>query len=75
MNLVEGETYFYCTCGLSKANPFCDGSHKDMPGYKPLKFVYDGPTRKKGLCGCKRNAVNYGPWCDNAHKDPKITDW
>ena len=48
--LKPGKTYFYCTCGLSKKQPFCDGSHKNSE-FKPLKFVAD---KDEGyLCGCK----------------------
>lgn len=53
--LKEGETYFYCTCGLSANQPFCDGAHKDAPGYKPLKFTYTEEDKIRGLCGCKMN--------------------
>ena len=53
--LKEGETYFYCTCGMSANQPFCDGAHKDMPGFKPLKFTYTEEDKIRGLCGCKMN--------------------
>ena len=43
VDLKNGETYYWCTCGLSNKQPFCDGSHVQMPGYKPLKFTHDGP--------------------------------
>jgi CDGSH iron-sulfur domain-containing protein 3 len=53
--LKEGETYYWCTCGLSKNQPFCDGAHKDLPPYKPLKFTYTEEDKIRGLCGCKMN--------------------
>ncbi len=53
--LKEGETYYWCTCGLSKNQPFCDGSHKDLPPYKPLKFTFTEEDKIRGLCGCKLN--------------------
>ncbi|CDW80344.1 glutamate synthase [Stylonychia lemnae] len=72
VQLKHGETYFYCTCGLSKTQPFCDGSHVQMPGYKPLKFTYEGEDKIKGLCGCKYNKIEKGPFCDGQHKK---LDW
>lgn len=66
--LVEGQTYFYCTCGLSKNQPFCDGSHTQLKGYKPLKFTYAEEDKIRGLCGCKLNKLEKGPFCDGSHK-------
>ena len=74
VDLVKGETYYYCTCGLSKNQPFCDGSHKEREGYKPLKFTHDGPTKKRKLCLCKRNKEVSGAMCDHMHKHDEI-DW
>ena len=68
--LKKGKTYFYCTCGLSKKQPFCDGSHKTTE-FKPLKFVAE--KEEAYLCGCKRNKVESGPNCDGSHT--KIVDW
>ena len=63
--LTPGKTYFYCTCGLSKKQPFCDGAHKASDGYKPLKFVAE---KAEGyLCGCKRNKAESGVFCDGSH--------
>ena len=41
VELKKGETYYYCTCGKSKNQPFCDGSHEGTK-FKPLKFVFEG---------------------------------
>ncbi len=38
MTLERGKDYLYCTCGLSKYQPFCDGTHKDTD-FKPLKVT------------------------------------
>ncbi len=38
VELSEGKPYFYCRCGRSQTQPFCDGSHKDT-GIEPLRFV------------------------------------
>ena len=40
INVLEGNSYYWCTCGLSKKQPFCDGSHKGT-AFKPLLFKAD----------------------------------
>ena len=40
VNVLEGKTYFWCTCGKSTKQPFCDGSHKDTQ-FKPLSYKAD----------------------------------
>lgn len=71
--LRSGETYQYCVCGLSKKQPFCDGSHEQegVP-FRPLIFTAERDMPKAKLCGCKYNKVKSGPFCDKLHK--KI-DW
>ena len=68
--LTKGQTYYYCTCGLSANQPWCDGSHKEKPGFKPLKFVQEKDKKMK-LCGCKVNKVKSGALCDKEHKKLK----
>jgi CDGSH-type Zn-finger protein len=63
VELVEGQTYFYCRCGRSKEQPFCDGSHEGT-GIEPLEFVAPS-TGTFNLCGCK--ATDDEPWCDGTH--------
>ena len=65
VELEAGKDYFWCTCGRSAKQPFCDGSHKDT-AFTPLKFTAE-ETRKYGLCGCKytKNA----PFCDREHNN------
>ena len=64
VELEEGKAYFYCRCGRSAKQPFCDGSHKGS-SFAPMKFT--APESKKAFfCTCKRTAKS--PLCDGAHK-------
>jgi len=59
-----GKSYYWCACGLSKSQPFCDGSHKGSE-FTPVK--YEAPEAKTVyFCGCKQTAN--APLCDGAHK-------
>lgn len=65
IELEDGKTYYWCACGRSKNQPFCDGSHKDT-GIEPVAFT----AQEAGtvyLCGCKQTATP--PFCDGAHKN------
>ena len=55
--------YWWCACGLSKTQPFCDGSHKGT-GLGPKKVDLTVPG-KVAWCGCKRSAN--APFCDGSH--------
>jgi mannose-6-phosphate isomerase-like protein (cupin superfamily)/CDGSH-type Zn-finger protein len=61
-----GRTYFWCSCGRSAAQPFCDGSHKGTD-FTPVKFTATATDEEILFCGCKqtRNA----PFCDGAHNN------
>jgi mannose-6-phosphate isomerase-like protein (cupin superfamily) len=64
--LVEvqaGRTYWWCSCGRSANQPFCDGSHKGTP-FVPRKFVA-AATEEVLLCACKHTSTP--PFCDGAH--------
>ena len=61
--LEADKTYFWCSCGLSKSQPFCDGSHKDT-NKLPVKLCFDEETYIK-LCGCKKSQNK--PYCDGSH--------
>ena len=71
VELQEGKTYKWCTCGKSKNQPFCDGAHKGSK-FKAKAFVYEKPTGDAYLCGCKYNKPESGPYCDGSHK---AIDW
>ncbi len=63
VEVTAGRTYFWCACGKSSKQPFCDGSHKDT-NFEPLKHTPD----KDGtlfFCGCK--ATGKQPLCDGSH--------
>lgn len=63
--LESGKKYFYCTCGQSSKQPFCDGSHKGTE-FTPQAFTAekDGDTF---LCQCKQSGN--APYCDGSHKN------
>lgn len=63
VDLESGKDYFFCTCGESGAQPFCDGSHKGT-GFAPLKFAA-GKSGPAFLCQCKHTAN--APFCDGSH--------
>jgi CDGSH-type Zn-finger protein len=58
-----GEKYFWCVCGLSATQPFCDGSHKGT-GLKPLIWKAEADDTV-WMCGCKATATQ--PFCDGTH--------
>jgi CDGSH iron-sulfur domain-containing protein 3 len=64
VELREGKDYFWCACGLSAHQPYCDGSHK-VTTITPVKFTADA-TKTAYLCGCKHTANQ--PFCDGSHK-------
>ncbi len=61
--LEEDRKYFWCACGRSKKQPFCDGSHAGT-GIEPQRFVAMR-TEEVLLCGCKH--TREPPFCDGAH--------
>ncbi len=64
VELVEGQEYYFCRCGKSKKQPYCDGSHAGT-AFKPLSFVAD-KSEDGYLCQCKHTAN--APFCDGTHK-------
>lgn len=63
VDLAPGD-YWWCACGQSKNQPFCDGSHKGS-AFTPVKFTV-GAAEKKWLCGCKHTGTP--PFCDGTHR-------
>ncbi len=61
---LEPGTYWWCACGRSQSQPFCDGSHKGTD-FTPVKFELTENT-KVWLCGCKCSGDK--PFCDGSHK-------
>ncbi|KAM8945618.1 CDGSH iron-sulfur domain-containing protein 3, mitochondrial [Pelodytes ibericus] len=73
VEVKAGKVYPWCTCGYSKKQPFCDGSHRTAaPGLSPVRFT---PTedKKVWLCGCKHTKT--APYCDGTHKETHIQNW
>jgi CDGSH-type Zn-finger protein len=62
-DLEENKDYFWCSCGKSSRQPFCDGSHKGSD-FTPVKFNVN-KARSYALCGCKQNDGQ--PFCNGAH--------
>jgi glutamate synthase domain-containing protein 2 len=62
--LVEGKDYYFCACGRSQNQPFCDGSHAGTD-FKPKAFKAQ-KTGDAYLCQCKHSSNQ--PFCDGTHK-------
>lgn len=60
---LEPGTYYWCACGRSQGQPFCDGSHAGTE-FTPMQFTIE-ESKKVALCNCKytKNA----PFCDGSH--------
>lgn len=63
VDVRAGKTYFWCACGKSSKQPFCDGSHKDSE-FTPVKYTAE-KDGKLFFCGCK--ATGKAPLCDGSH--------
>lgn len=64
--VTGGQTYWWCACGQSRKQPFCDGSHRGTT-FTPIALKTD-ETLTVALCGCKRTANP--PYCDGRHAQP-----
>ena len=63
VEVTEGGTYYWCACGRSQNQPFCDGSHQGT-GFEPVAYKAD-KTGTAYLCGCKHTSDK--PMCDGTH--------
>ena len=63
VDVVEEKSYFWCSCGQSSKQPFCDGAHKGT-GFTPLKYIAD-QSKKVFFCTCKQTTDS--PVCDGSH--------
>ncbi|WP_158801623.1 MULTISPECIES: CDGSH iron-sulfur domain-containing protein [unclassified Acidisoma] len=63
VQVEAGASYYWCSCGLSKTQPFCNGSHAGS-GLSPIKFEAI-ETKTAYLCGCKSSKS--GVFCDGSH--------
>jgi CDGSH-type Zn-finger protein len=62
---VEPGRYSWCTCGLTKTEPFCDTTHRGVTEMRSLKIEIDEP-KTVAWCGCKHTGTP--PFCDGTHK-------
>ena len=66
VTVEQGKDYWWCACGRSKSQPFCDGSHKGS-AFTPVKYSATAAGQVY-FCGCK--ASGNMPLCDGSHKKP-----
>ena len=71
VNVTAGQTIYWCTCGKSANQPFCDGSHSGT-GFAPLPYTAKEGETDLNLCQCKRTTK--APFCDGTHKNDAL-DW
>ena len=62
VDVEQGKSYYWCSCGKSSKQPFCDGSHKDTE-FNP--FVFKAELTKMFFYACKQ--TNKQPFCDGSH--------
>lgn len=65
VEVEAGKDYWWCACGQSKNQPFCDGSHKKEGLFSPVQWKAEA-SGTKYFCGCKQTKSQ--PMCDGTHK-------
>lgn len=63
VEVEEGKSYFWCVCGKSAKQPFCDGAHQGTE-FTPMKWTAE-ETKRVFFCACKHTAGQ--PLCDGSH--------
>jgi len=63
VDVEQGKSYYWCSCGNSSKQPFCDGSHKGTQ-FNPVVYKAE-LTKKMFFCACKQ--TNNQPFCDGSH--------
>ena len=69
IKVEKGKIYFWCACGLSQKQPFCDGTHKKEGKFKSVKFLAM-ENEELDFCGCKMS--DRPPFCDGTHSWTKF---
>lgn len=63
VEVEAGKSYYWCACGKSKTQPFCDGTHQGT-SFSPVAYKAE-ESKTVYFCGCKHSANQ--PFCDGAH--------
>ena len=71
VSVESGKTYWWCSCGKSNNQPFCDGSHSGT-SFAPIPYKPKSEEKFAIFCQCKRSANK--PLCDGTHTNDKL-DW
>lgn len=65
IEMKAGETYAWCSCGMSSTQPWCNGSHRHT-GFTPWVIQPEEDTTV-AMCTCKQTGNK--PYCDGTHKE------
>ena len=65
VEVEAGKSYWWCACGKSASQPFCDGSHKGS-SFAPVQFKAE-ESKTVYFCGCKQS--KNGALCDATHRN------
>ena len=68
VDVEAGKTYYWCSCGRSASQPFCDGAHKGSD-FTPAAFTAE-KTETVYFCACKHS--HKGALCDGSHQHPQV---